>query len=128
MLGALCSAPGSDAWGVRSVINDEMCAPLQVIHVVVFHTVGNILLEDIDGNEENAVICSHETSLRLSFGSPFVARVAPRTFILLRAPRISQSYKLGRCAIRVSDLYDALHSVCVTIGESHCILRKVVAT
>ena len=94
---------------------------------MVSHTVGDILLEDIDGHEENAVICSHEASLRLSFGSPFVARVAPRTFILLCAPRVPQSDKLGLCTLSVSDLNNALHSVGVAVGETHRILRKVVA-
>ena len=79
MLGALFSAPGSPTWGVRSVIQDEMGVPLQILNVVVPERVGDILLVGIKGDVEDAVVCSHEFSVRLSFGSPLVARITPRT-------------------------------------------------
>ena len=56
MLGALLSAKLIVAWVVGYVIQNEMCAPLQIFIVVVSDTVGNLLLVDIDGDEENAVI------------------------------------------------------------------------
>jgi hypothetical protein len=79
MLGALLSAPGSPTWGVGSVVQDEMCVPLQVIFVVVPERVCNIRLIGIERDVEDAVICFRMASLRYSFGSPLVARVAPRT-------------------------------------------------
>ena len=56
MLSALLSAIWSIAWVVGNVIQNEMCAPLQIFIVVVSDTVGNLLLVDINGDEENAVI------------------------------------------------------------------------
>ena len=79
MLGALFSAPGSPTWGVRSVIQDEMCVPLQILNVVVPERVGDILLVGIEGDVEDTVVCPHEFSICLSFGCPLVARVTPRT-------------------------------------------------
>ena len=46
--------------------------------------------------------------------------------ILFCAPGIPQSDKFGLYAVRISDLFNALNSVSVALGEAHCILSEVV--
>ena len=107
-------------------VADEMVVCGDIVHVVVYLWVHDVLMEEIDRDEELAIISTNlASSISHSLWSPQAAVVTIITMIILIAVRVSKLYKPDFFAWVILNLFHAQDSVGVSIIQAHCVCSIV---